>query len=213
MDAPDRSAAIQACANSAAVTPPTRSVRAGGVTGVRRAPSCAACPVGMWPGQTGMRLMNSHGCASPQGKSGIRGQPVAGRSGITCSADLQGRQTPRGGDGLKAGPLERKHSAQASGMDAHWGETPSVARCAAARQRDPASPGDARTSVEPAMRFYPKPQKHETTFTHLRKPMEPYIRQYDFAPMHESASTPPRHTVQAQTQPCENQVRRKTAQT
>ena len=34
-----------------------------------------------------------------------------------------------------------------------------------------------------------KPQKHETTFTHLRKPTEPYIRKSGFVPMHESGFT------------------------
>src|SRR5438552_3585211 len=45
MDAPDRSAATRAHAHSAAVTPPTRSGAGRGLTAVRRAPSCAACPM------------------------------------------------------------------------------------------------------------------------------------------------------------------------
>lgn len=76
-------------------------------------------------------------------------------------------------------------------------ETPSVARCAA-RQPGPASPGDVRIFVEPAIRFYSKPQKHETTFTHLRKPTEPYIRKIDFVSMHESGLTYPRQAVHTQ---------------
>ena len=119
---------------------------------------------------------------------------IEGRSGIACSADLQGRQATRGGDGLIAGLREGKRSAQASGMEAQRGETPSVARCAA-RQRDPVSPEDARKSVEPAMRFYSKPQTHETTFTHLRKPAEPCIRKSGFVSMHECEFTDLRQIV------------------
>jgi hypothetical protein len=44
---------------------------------------------------------------------------IEGRSNTACSADFQGRQASRGGDGLIAGPLESKRSAQASGMEAH----------------------------------------------------------------------------------------------
>lgn len=131
-----------------------------------------------------------------------------GRSGTVCSADLEGRQASRGGDGLAAGPLKCKRSAQASGMEAQRGETPSVARCAA-RQRDPASPGDARTSVEPAMRLYSKPQKHETTFTHLRKPTEPYIRKSDFVLMQKSGFACLRQSVHPQTRQSAEQVKRK----
>ncbi|MHB1201015.1 MAG: hypothetical protein ACYCZ6_15965 [Polaromonas sp.] len=44
---------------------------------------------------------------------------ITSRSGRACSADWQRRQAPRGGDGLDAGHLEGKQSAQASGMEAH----------------------------------------------------------------------------------------------
>jgi hypothetical protein len=111
---------------------------------------------------------------------------------------MEGRQAPRGGDGLAAGPLEGKPSAQASAMKAHRGETPWVVRYAA-RQPDPASPGDAQKSVEPTKRLYAKPQKHKTAVTHLRQPAKPRIRQSDFVPMHESASTHLRQTAQSQT--------------
>lgn len=100
---------------------------------------------------------------------------ITGRSGIACSADSQGRQATRGGDGFKAGPLEGKRSAQASAMEAPRGETPSVARCAA-RQRGPAWPGDARIFVAPAMRFYSKPQNLKNTEPPPRICQEPQNR-------------------------------------
>lgn len=45
------------------------------------------------------------------------------------------------------------------------------------------------------MRFYSKPQKHETTFTHLRKPAEPCIRKSGFVSMHECEFTDLRQIV------------------
>jgi hypothetical protein len=53
----------------------------------------------------------------------------------------------------------------------------------------PGMPGDARKSVNPAMRLYSKPQKHRSAFTHLPKTAEPYIRKSDSVPMHESGFT------------------------
>jgi hypothetical protein len=73
----------------------------------------------------------------------------------------------------------------------------------------PGLPGDARKSVNPAMRLYSKTQKHETTFTHLRKPTEPYIRKSGFVPMHESGLTYPRQAVHPQTRQSAEQVKRK----
>ncbi|WP_171016040.1 hypothetical protein [Ramlibacter sp. 2FC] len=60
-------------------------------------------------------------------------------------------------------------------------------------------PGDARKSVEPAMRLYSKPQKYKTTFTHLRKPTEPCIRKRSFVFMRKSGFTHPRQAVHPQT--------------
>jgi hypothetical protein len=63
--------------------------------------------------------MNSDDWASPQGNPTAIRHQIEGRSGTACSADFEGRQAPRGGDGLVAGPLEGKRNAQASAMEAH----------------------------------------------------------------------------------------------
>lgn len=164
----------------------------------------------MRPGQPGVLLHELRRLRIAPRQVGTHGYPITGRSGTACSADLEGRQAQRGGDGLTAGPLEGKRSAQASGMEAHRGETPSVARCAA-RQRDPASPGDARIFVEPAMRFCSKPQKHETTFTHLSKPTELYIRKSGFTYMHKSRFTYLRQAVHPKIRQLAEQAKRKKA--
>jgi len=39
------------------------------------------------------------------------------------------------------------------------------------------------------MRLYSKPQKHETTFTHLRKPTEKYVRKSGFVSTHKCEFT------------------------
>lgn len=62
--------------------------------------------------------MNTCDCKSPRRSQASKGRPIAGRSGIACSAGLEGRQAQRGGDGLVAGPLEGKRSAQAPAMEA-----------------------------------------------------------------------------------------------
>ncbi len=131
--------------------------------------------------------MNSDDWASPQGElvpMGRNHRPIrhslfGGLPGVPNTA-RRGRAGSR--------PLESKRSAQASGIKARRGETPLVARCAA-RQPDPASPGDAQKSVNPAMRLYSKPQKHETAFTHLRKPTKTRSRKGDLVSMHESGIT------------------------
>lgn len=78
----------------------------------------------------------------------------------------------------------------------------------------PGLPGDARKSVNRAMRLYSKtskPQKQETIFTHLRKPTEPYIRKSDLVPIHESGFTYLRQVVYLQTHKSAKQVTRKKA--
>jgi hypothetical protein len=164
----------------------------------------------MRPSQPGVRHHELRRLGIAPRQAGIHGHSVAGRSGTACSADSEGRQAQRGGDGLVAGPLESKRSAQASGMEARRGETPWVARCTA-RQRDPAPPGDARKSVKPAMRLYSKPQKHETTFTHLRIPTEPYICKSGFVSLHESGLTYLRQAVHPRTCQSVKQGKRKKA--
>jgi hypothetical protein len=59
------------------------------------------------------------------------------------------------------------------------------------------------------MRLYSKPQKHETTFTHLRKPTEPYIRKSGSVSMHESGFTYLHQAVHPQTRQSVTQVKRK----
>jgi hypothetical protein len=74
----------------------------------------------------------------------------------------------------------------------------------------PGLPGDAHKSVESAMRLCSKPQKHETTFTRLRKPTEPYIRKSGITPIHESSFTYLRQVVHPQTHKSANQQISKT---
>jgi len=61
------------------------------------------------------------------------------------------------------------------------------------------------------MRLCSKPQKHETTFTHLRKPTEPYMRKSGITPIHESGFTYLRQAVDPQTRQPAKQVNRKKA--
>ena len=74
---------------------------------------------------------------------------LTGRSGEACSAAFEGRQAPRGGDGLAVDPLEwaseARSAARREGVSdgSRRGETPSAARCAA-RRRVPASPALAQ---------------------------------------------------------------------
>lgn len=61
------------------------------------------------------------------------------------------------------------------------------------------------------MRLCSKPQKHKTTFTHLRKPTEPYIRKNDSVSMQESGFTYLRQAVDPQTRKSTKKVKRKNA--
>ena len=174
---------------------------------MRRAPSGAACPIGMQPGQPGVRHHELRRLRIASRQSGIhvpKSQPIR----HSLLGGLPGApSTARRGRACSRSPGS-KRSAQASGMKAQRGETPSVARCAA-RQRDPTPPGDAWISVETAMRLYLKPQKHETTFTHWRKHTEPHIRRSDVVSMHEYGFTCPCQAVHPQTRQSAKQVKRK----
>jgi hypothetical protein len=129
-----------------------RSWRGRGLTGVRRAPSCAACPVGdaAMCYRSGRRHEAPQRCGEQRSAQtrldGACG--LACRSGAACSANStngEGCQAQRGGDGRRADPwrasVARSAIKRAGVSDGRRrGETPSAARCAA-RQRDPASPG------------------------------------------------------------------------
>ena len=126
-----------------------RSWRGRGLTGVRRAPSCAACPVGDAArcARSGV-VMKRCNAAVNCGRHKIRFDSacrLAGRSGAACSAHCEGCQAQRGGDGRRADPWRASVARSAirrGGVSdgCRKGETPSAARCAA-RQRGPVSPG------------------------------------------------------------------------
>lgn len=112
---------------------------------------------------------------------GIPGASSAARRGWARSRS-PGAQTAR------AAPP----GAKASAMKARRGETPKTARCAA-RQRGPASPGDAqiRDSADPLLRLHAKSEARKHANASMRRTTEPQIRQHDEARnrIHESPAS------------------------
>ena len=115
---------------------------------------------------------------------------LACRSGAACSANWEGRQAWRGGDGRRADPLEGKQSAQASAMEAE--------RARRHRRLDAqhdSATRHCRGTHECLQCWCTSPRTRRTVFTHLRETTKPQIRRSGSVPKHGYGCTVPRDSV------------------
>ena len=187
-------------------TPNTGEAGAGrGLTGVRRAPSCAACPVG--DAAHALQKWRRHGALERSGEQRSASDQVRWRM-RSCMpirrslfGELRGVPSTAQRGWASSRSLEGKRSAQASAMEAEgerrhrWLDAQHDSATRHRRGRTNAFNADAQRFVEPGMCRCPSPRTRRTVFTHLLETTKPTIRRNGFVPKHVYGCTVPRDSV------------------